>query len=328
MQEKQCHVLLIDAGNSTVKFQCHRLSIPTGATGKWAGDCLISKALTSSVVRIDNADVNSERLLQEWGAAFNALSTPDRLGSFNSDHHSGRDRLIRWHLCWVSVGPVSIQKSIQDAFAQLSGGHAPPAIVSAPELRLVRAGGRHLKNCYERPSQLGADRWAAAVGWVSACSIGTQGPPIHGMQMIVSAGTATTIDLVRADVVDGGTAEFLGGWILPGVGLMNTSLRAGTRDLNFSVDQATGIADIPNQSQQAITGGIGLAQAGFLGRLMDCYPIEKIWVHGGFGPWWCAAAQLLDRSGSLQHKIVAAPQITFAGLMTLALQDLPEVLMN
>jgi pantothenate kinase type III len=313
---KHYYVLLIDAGNSAVKFQCHRLPTPTGATDKWPAEYPISEALTTAVTRIENADVSAERLLLEWRAAFQSLNA-SRLPSLSKvSCNSASDGLISWHLCWLSVGPVSIQKSIRDAFEQLSGQHAPPAIVPPPDIRLRGAGVQHLKNCYVRPSQLGADRWVAAVGWMSAYSKGT-----HGIQMIVSAGTATTIDLVRVSAVDDGSAEFLGGWILPGVRLMNESLRAGTRDLDFVVDQAIRMADIPNQSQAAITRGIGLAQAGFVGQLINQYQIDTIWVHGGFGPWWRVAAESFDRCDSVKQRIVAAPQIAFAGLMAIAMQN-------
>jgi pantothenate kinase type III len=313
---KRVHLLLIDAGNSAVKFQCHRLLLASNAFAPSMADTLISNALTTPVMRVENSEVSPERLLRDWQTAFDVLNRSEALAADTSMALAAEES-IRWQLCWLSVGPVGVQASIRDAFQALAGERAPPAIEPAPEIRLDGVGrGGLLRNGYARPTQLGADRWASAVGWASAYSM--DAPGIH---MIVSAGTATTLDLVRADVVAGGTREFLGGWILPGVRLMNESLRSGTRDLDFAVDDAIGIGDIPQQTQDAITRGIGLGQAGFVGGIVDAHSVRKIWIHGGFGPWWQAAAEACDRSDGLKHKITAAPQILFAGLMAIAIRD-------
>lgn len=75
----------------------------------------------------------------------------------------------------------------------------------------------HLHNCYEEPHQLGVDRWLAAL----AASY------FYAEQnlLIVSMGTATTIDAVNAK------AHFLGGWILPGLTTMLASLGQSTAQL-------------------------------------------------------------------------------------------------
>lgn len=66
---------------------------------------------------------------------------------------------------------------------------------------------------YRQPQQMGVDRWLALVAaWHG---------PGRGL-MVVDAGSALTIDLVAAD---GG---HLGGWIVPGLGLMRRALLGGT----------------------------------------------------------------------------------------------------
>jgi type III pantothenate kinase len=82
----------------------------------------------------------------------------------------------------------------------------------------------HLHNSYAEPQQLGADRWLAAL----AASY------LYAKQdlLIVSMGTATTIDVVDAQ------AHFLGGWILPGLTTMLTSLGQATAQLPLWQDLA------------------------------------------------------------------------------------------
>jgi type III pantothenate kinase len=73
-----------------------------------------------------------------------------------------------------------------------------------------------ISNGYDKPQQLGADRWAALIGartlHAEAC-------------MVVVAGTATTIDVLD------GQGRFLGGLILPGLALMRSALAQNTAGL-------------------------------------------------------------------------------------------------
>lgn len=109
-----------------------------------------------------------------------------------------------------------------------------------------------LRNGYARPGQLGADRWAALVGaWA-----------LHGADcLVVSAGTATTVDLLR---VHAGQASFVGGVILPGFDLMCDALARNTARL----PQASGHwVDWPDNTDDAIVSGCLQAQAGAIERL-------------------------------------------------------------
>lgn len=73
-----------------------------------------------------------------------------------------------------------------------------------------------VRNGYEHPSQLGSDRWAALIAaWHR----------VRGACLVVSSGTATTVDALSA------TGEFMGGLILPGVELMQRSLNDATAQL-------------------------------------------------------------------------------------------------
>lgn len=84
----------------------------------------------------------------------------------------------------------------------------------------------HVKNRYMQPETLGSDRWAAMIAaWHTQ----------HAPCVIVNAGTAVTIDALlpyKNQVTD---AEFIGGMILPGLNLMQSSLSGATAQLAFAV---------------------------------------------------------------------------------------------
>ncbi|MEN3110412.1 type III pantothenate kinase [Uliginosibacterium paludis] len=106
-----------------------------------------------------------------------------------------------------------------------------------------------LINDYERPGALGSDRWAAAI----AARRLTQSECL-----VVSCGTATTIDIVRAD------GHFAGGCILPGLQTMLDSLVRRTAGLPLS----TGNLKLPpRNTHDAIATGCLLAQAGAIERM-------------------------------------------------------------
>jgi type III pantothenate kinase len=104
-------------------------------------------------------------------------------------------------------------------------------------------------NGYDHPDQLGADRWAALIG----------ARALHrGDCLVVMCGTATTVDLLRAD------GRFEGGLILPGIDLMRASLASGTADLPAA---AGAFAEQPRNTFDAIASGAIQATAGAIERM-------------------------------------------------------------
>jgi type III pantothenate kinase len=102
---------------------------------------------------------------------------------------------------------------------------------------------------YERPRQLGSDRWAALVA----------ARALHpGPCLVVNAGTATTADLLSAQ------GEFLGGLILPGVDLMRFVLHEHTGRLPL---QDGHFERMPRNTVNAIESGCRHAQAGAVERM-------------------------------------------------------------
>lgn len=129
--------------------------------------------------------------------------------------------------------------------------------------------GLSLINAYRDPEQLGADRWHAAI---AACAKF----PRESL-VIASAGTATTVDCVRAEA--GGTV-FLGGVIAPGFDLMRDSLARGTDRLPHASGR---IAVHPDNTDDAIASGVHAAQMGLIERIAHEFA-EELLAEGRPGP--------------------------------------------
>ena len=132
-----------------------------------------------------------------------------------------------------------------------------------------------VRNHYDDPARLGADRWAAMLG--------ARGE-IQGACLVVCAGTATTVDWLDGD------GEFRGGLILPGVDLMRSSLSRNTAQLPF----ADGHFHItPRNTADAIYSGCLQAQIGAVERMYAAMRAETgtfCLLTGGAAP--CLAAHL------------------------------------
>ena len=126
-----------------------------------------------------------------------------------------------------------------------------------------------MRSLYQDSSKLGADRWAALIGARVLSNKNT---------LIVNAGTATTIDLL------GSNGVHYGGWILPGITLMQASLANNTAQLDLAIrSEHHGFGTCTND---AIIGGCDAAQIGAILYAMQQakemnIPVEKIWIDGG-----------------------------------------------
>ncbi len=181
---------------------------------------------------------------------------------------------------WASnVAGDDVARQISDACA-----HWPLEFIVA---QAAQCG---VRNRYDRPDQLGSDRWAALIAaWHlvgAAC-------------LVVSSGTATTIDALS------GAGEFMGGLILPGVELMQRSLTAGTAQLGVA---GGGYADFPRNTNDAIYSGAIQASCGAIQRqhaLLDA--AAPVLLSGG-------AAHLL----SPHLKVQIVDNLVLQGLLLIA----------
>lgn len=106
-----------------------------------------------------------------------------------------------------------------------------------------------VRNAYERPGQLGADRWAALIGARGQTSDAC---------LVVCAGTASTVDLLDA------SGQFRGGIILPGYQLMRAALAQNTAQLPWAEGE---FCAEPRNTMDAIVSGCLHAQTGAIERM-------------------------------------------------------------
>lgn len=154
-------------------------------------------------------------------------------------------------------------------------------------------------NGYRQPEQLGVDRWLALIGARQICPTDL---------CVVDAGTALTLDLLRAD------GRHLGGYIVPGLGSMRRSLLAGTQ-IPRVVD-----AECPDRPASdtacAVARGSRLALSGLIEGSVAVQESEtgtevKLILTG-------SEAQPLSRCLSVAHEI--RPDLVLTGLARYATQ--------
>ena len=133
-----------------------------------------------------------------------------------------------------------------------------------------------ISTSYLSPAQLGSDR--------RAMIIAAQNLYPQKNILIVSAGTATTLDMITAQ------AHHLGGWILPGVSLMKDSLMEGTGRLamesSFTENECP--IEIGLDTQSSISQGILASQLGAIEIAKRCaerknIQLDLILLSGGNG---------------------------------------------
>ena len=161
---------------------------------------------------------------------------------------------------------------------------------------------------YADPSQLGKDRWLGCL----AVAAQTQ----SALNLVVSFGTATTIDAVVASKIVSQDLRrpwlHLGGVILPGVETMFDSLNRKTRQLPLA---ELSNADWPTRTLDAIGSGVVTAQFApvkeALRKLQHLAPQEEVslWVSGGY------SKSVMDIAGMASYQV---PSLVFAGLLAAA----------
>ena len=171
---------------------------------------------------------------------------------------------------------------------------APQWVVSAQ----AEAG---LVNGYDHPSRLGADRWVAMVG--ARQHMLTRGTPRP--LVVVMVGTAVTVEAIDQH------GKFLGGFILPGHGIMLRALESGTAGLHVPTGE---VRPFPTNTSDALTSGGTFAIAGACERM-----VQHLRSHTGMAPLCImtgGAGWKMAPSISIQFELVE--NLIFDGLLTLA----------
>ncbi|UDG82552.1 type III pantothenate kinase [Candidatus Vallotia cooleyia] len=164
-----------------------------------------------------------------------------------------------------------------DIWISNAAGHDVAARLSAmldarwPSIKRTTIVSRHSQcgviNGYSEPAQLGTDRWAGMIGARAAY------PGEH--LLIVTLGTATTIEALRADGI------FIGGFIAPGWSLMMRSLGEHTAQLPTltlasarSVLAGKGDLDFGTDTPASLCAGCALAQTGLIKHAYLTWRVE------------------------------------------------------
>jgi type III pantothenate kinase len=168
---------------------------------------------------------------------------------------------------------------------------------------VANAGEAGLANGYDHPARLGADRWVAMIGaWHRMLARGAATPLV-----VVMVGTAVTVEAVDAH------GKFLGGFILPGHGIMLRALESGTAGLHVPTGE---VREFPTNTSDALTSGGTYAIAGAVERMIQhvrrrCGAEPSCFMTGGAG--WKMAPHM-----SVRFELVEG--LIFDGLLEIAHQ--------
>jgi type III pantothenate kinase len=190
------------------------------------------------------------------------------------------------------VAGDAIKRRVEEQL--ITWGLAPRWLVSA-----VEGGG--VKNGYDHPHRLGADRWAALVGaWHQAKAVN---PPVPAL--VIMVGTAVTIDALDH------TGRFLGGAIMPGFGLMLRALETGTAGLKVPMGDAL---DFPTNTSDALTSGGTDAIAGAIERAY-----RRLARREGQEPWLIMSGGAAPKLAQLADELPVrnVDHLIFEGLLAL-----------
>lgn len=181
------------------------------------------------------------------------------------------------------VAGDAVRQRVQEQILESWDLHSQWVLSSQQEAGLI--------NGYDHPLRLGADRWVAMIGaWHRMMASHAKAPkPI----VVVMVGTAVTVEAIGVQAIDLNqeTGKFLGGFILPGHGIMLKALESGTAGLHVPTGDVT---EFPTNTSDALTSGGTYAIAGAVRRMRHhvqnrCGQDPVLYMTGGAGwkmhPW-------------------------------------------
>ncbi|MDR2366425.1 MAG: type III pantothenate kinase [Zoogloeaceae bacterium] len=235
-------------------------------------------------------DAGNSRL--KWGLSRNRAADWQSRGALpwaDIDHLPRRLAAV----CGESPPRAALLASVVDDKREAALRRAPREVYPQLALAVVQSGAAAagVINGYGEPEALGADRWCALIG-----ARHLESRPC----LVVMAGTATTIDSLDA------AGRFLGGLILPGLGMMRAALARGAAKL--SPERVSGAhLPFPRNTADAVTSGCLEAQIGAVERAFARLPgAACCLLSGGASP------ALLPLLAALPARHV--PDLTLEGL--------------
>jgi type III pantothenate kinase len=146
------------------------------------------------------------------------------------------------------VAGDAVKRRVEEQMEELWVAPAHWVVPNAAEAGVI--------NGYDHPTRLGADRWVAMVG-ARHRVLRRDGPR---PMVVVMVGTAVTVEAVDA------YGRFLGGFILPGHGIMLRALEGGTAGLRVPTGE---VREFPTNTSDALTSGGTFAIAGAIERMVQ-----------------------------------------------------------
>jgi len=192
-----------------------------------------------------------------------------------------------------AVAADTVRRRVEEQMEELWDVPAHWVVASAAEAGLT--------NGYDHPTRLGSDRWVAMIGaWHRMLAQGPARPMV-----VVMVGTAVTVDAVDP------LGRFLGGFILPGHGIMLRALESGTAGLYVPTGE---VREFPTNTSDALTSGGTYAIAGAVERMVQhvrgrCGAEPACLMTGGAG--WKMAPHM-----SVSFELVES--LIFDGLLEIA----------
>jgi type III pantothenate kinase len=203
---------------------------------------------------------------------------------------AGLARPTRMLGCLVAADAV--KRRVEEQMEELWDTPAHWVVSSAAEAGLT--------NGYDHPTRLGADRWVAMIG--ARHRVLAQGPARP--MVVVLVGTAVTVEAVDAE------GRFLGGFIVPGHGIMLRALMSGTAGLHVPTGE---VREFPTNTSDALTSGGTYAIAGAVERM-----VAHVRTH-------CGAEPACIMTGGAGWKMLPAMSVQFDLVESLIFDGLLEI---
>jgi type III pantothenate kinase len=191
------------------------------------------------------------------------------------------------------VAGDAIKRRVEEQMEELWIVPAHWVVASAVEAGVI--------NGYDHPTRLGADRWVGMIGARHRMlAEGAKRPMV-----VVMVGTAVTVEAVDAE------GRFLGGFILPGHGIMLRALESGTAGLHVPTGE---VRAFPTNTSDALTSGGTFAISGAIERMVQhvrhhCEAEPVCYMTGGAG--WKMAPHM-----SVHFELLES--LIFDGLLVIA----------
>lgn len=153
-----------------------------------------------------------------------------------------------------------------------------------PEVAVVQEYCAGIRQGYRDSARLGVDRWLALLAAYNH---------VNGACVVVSCGTALTVDLVTAE------GEHLGGYIVPGLEMMRMALFSGTHAVKLPQLDATPDLAPGRDTGAAVSHGLLIMVTGLVTRALDSLrargEVSGLVLTGGDGerllPFWPASTK-------------------------------------